>query len=93
MAQSEMEARRLAALLTEHGIAARVEGSGVHWHVDVGPVNGRSVRVNCFWYERGIAALMLGMNAANARSSLRKVLAPYQGPEFLVTINDGHTCH
>lgn len=91
MAQNEKEARRLAARLTEHGVAARVEGAGVHWDVDAGPVNGRTVRLTCFWYERGISALMVGGNMANARSRLRRLVAPYEGPEFLVTIKDGST--
>ena len=62
MRQNQSAARRLAASLSALGMAARVQGGGVHWRVDVAPVDGRSLHINCFWYDRLPAALMLGMN-------------------------------
>jgi hypothetical protein len=39
------------------------------------------------WYDRQIAALMLGMNPGNARSRLHQTRSPYEGPEYAVTLN------
>lgn len=78
-------------MLSTAGIRARASGGGVHWHVDIEPEAPRSLRVHCFWYERAIAALMLGMNPSNARSALRTPPAPYEGPEYFVIVRDGET--
>jgi hypothetical protein len=88
MDRKESEARRLAASLTVQGFAAAVDGVDHNWHVDVGPVGGRSLRVTCFWYDRELGALMLGMNPANARSALRVKCrsAPYRGREFAIDL-------
>jgi len=92
MWQEKALARRLVAGLTARGVAAQAEGAGVHWHVTVAPVNGRSLQVNCFWYRRGLSGLLLGMNSANARSQLRPPpTAAYAGPEFEVMLEDGGT--
>jgi len=89
MAENEVAANALVAQLRKIGIDARVAGAGVHWHVDVGPVASRTLRVHCFWYERVISGLMLGMNPANSRSTLSNTRQPYEGPEYLVVLQDG----
>src|SRR5262245_60455968 len=86
---NETEARRLSASLAEVGVVARVEGAGVHWRVDVDPADGRSLRIHCFWHERQISALMLGMNPSNQRSRLRATHEPYEGPEFVIELHGG----
>lgn len=75
--------------LTAAGIGASVEGAGVHWNVNAAPVGTRSMRIACFWYERTISGLLLGMNPSNARSSLRTKRVPYEGPEYLVALLEG----
>jgi hypothetical protein len=88
----EAAARRLASDLHASGLACRVEG-GVHWHVELEPINHRSVRVHCFWYKKAAHALMLGMNPANRGSALRKQGGPREGAEFLVTLKtNGVAC-
>jgi hypothetical protein len=92
MELNESEARRLVASLTARGVSARVEGVGVHWRVDVAAVEGRSVCVTCYWYEREEYGFVLGMNSANARSRLCNTSSdPYEGPEFDVTLEAGGT--
>src|SRR5688572_28804438 len=86
MRQEELRAKWLAARLRLRGIDARVKGAGVHWRVDVRSTTDRSARVDCFWYERKISALMLGLNPANARSGLQAPAVPRQGPEYLVGV-------
>ena len=73
-------ANDLVKRLARAGIRGRVAGEGVHWHVDVDAAGTRAVTVHCFWYDRGIHGLMLGLNPANARSRLRAARAPYEGP-------------
>jgi hypothetical protein len=89
MVENEAAAHALADQLRTIGIDARVGGAGVHWQVDVGPVASRAVRVHCFWYERAISGLALGMNAANSRSRLHGARLPYEGAEYLVILQDG----
>lgn len=93
MKPEESQARRLEASLTAEGFVASADGSGVHWHVDVARVNGRSLRVSCFWYAPAHAALLLGMNRANDRSELRVTCdaPPYEGPEFLINFHDARS--
>ncbi|AKF08376.1 hypothetical protein DB32_005525 [Sandaracinus amylolyticus] len=81
-------ARALAEQLAAAGIDASVRGEGVHRRVVSTPVEGRSVLVHCFWYERAIAGRMIGLNPANARSRLHAPCAPYEGPEYLVIVRD-----
>lgn len=86
MRQNEAAARDVAAALRTLGIEARVEGGGVHWHLEAGPVEARSLVVHCFWYERAFSGLLMGINPANARSGLCVPREPYEGPEFLVKL-------
>lgn len=89
MRTQERLAAELVELLKTSGVDARAAGRGVHWHVDAGAAEGRSLRVHCFWYGRELGALLLGMNPANARSQLgRGAAATYEGPEFLVSLLD-----
>ena len=88
MQQNEEEARQRAENLAKLGVSAEVEGGGVNWHVDVSPVNDRSLRVHCFWYERVLSGVMLGVNPANSRSRLQPLREPYEGPEFYVIVKD-----
>jgi hypothetical protein len=89
MEKNERAAHALVEKLGRAGIDAHVSGTGVHWHVDVGPAGGRTLLVHCFWYDRAISGLMLGMNPVNARSRLQSARTPYDGPEYLVTLSDG----
>jgi hypothetical protein len=82
-------ANDLVKRLARAGIRGRVAGEGVHWHVDVDAAGTRAVTVHCFWYDRGIHGLMLGLNPANARSQLRAARAPYEGPEYYTIVRDG----
>lgn len=86
MRENEAAAHRLAADLHAAELACRVDGGGVHWNVELEPVNNRSVHVACFWYEKAHHALMLGMNPGNRRSALRKEQAPREGAEFYVVL-------
>ena len=88
MEPNQRMAEDLAARLGAAGIRGRVEGGGVHWQVDAGPVGTRSVVLHCFWYDRAFSGLMLGINLANARSRLRAERAPHEGPEYLVVVRD-----
>lgn len=84
--ENEAAAHRLASDLRASGLVCRVKGGGVHWNVELEPVNNRSVHVACFWYEKTVHALMLGMNPANRRSALRKIGVPREGAEFYVVL-------
>jgi hypothetical protein len=86
MVENEAMAHELVSRLRSADLAARATGGGVHWQVDVGPMASRSVRVHCFWYERALSGIVIGMNPANARSRLRGVPVPYEGPEYLVIL-------
>jgi hypothetical protein len=88
MLKNELRAKVLAAGLRVRGIDARVKGRGVHWQVAVRSAGGRSARVYCYWYERAISALMVGMNPANSRSRLRAPVTPYEGPEYQVVVDE-----
>src|SRR4029079_10786181 len=88
MEPNQRMAEDLAARPGAAGIRGRVEGGGVHWQVDAGPVGTRSVVLHCFWYDRAFSGLMLGINLANARSRLRAERAPHEGPEYLVVVRD-----
>lgn len=78
-----------------HELLGRLNAEGVRaeakQHGEVEAVRGeRSFRVSCFWYERVMHGLMLGMNPGNARSALRGAMRePYEGPEYFVTLRDG----
>jgi hypothetical protein len=85
----ETLAHALVDALAEVGVAARATGRGVHWHVDAGAADARSMRVHCFWYGRELAGLFLGMNPAHARARPRPAGAPYEGPEYAVTLTEG----
>jgi hypothetical protein len=80
-------ARRLAVALRDAGFGAHVQGAGVNWDLRVSAPQ-RALRVHCFWYDRMISGLMLGTNPANARSRLRAAREPYEGPEYLVKLED-----
>lgn len=86
MRPQEATARDLVARLEGVGVSARALGEGVHWHVDVEGAQARTARIHCFWYERAVHGLMLGMNPSNGRSALGPEIAPYEGPEFLVSL-------
>lgn len=87
MRENEAAAHALVARLSSVGVNARVTGAGANCQVEVAQVASRSLRVHCFWYERGIAGLLLGMNPANSRSRLRSSRVPYEGPEYLVILH------
>jgi hypothetical protein len=87
-ADERRTAEDLAARLSRLGVPGRAAGAGVHWQVDVGPVGTRTMIVHCFWYDRAISGLMLGMNPSNARSHLRPARAPYEGPEYYAILRD-----
>jgi hypothetical protein len=96
VAPNQTQANALAAGLQNAGFEARVSGAGVHWQVDVTNVGdgganvSRSVRVHCFFCERAITGLLLGMNPSNARSQLgRAQPEPYEGPEYAITLQEG----
>lgn len=100
MRENEAAAHQLASSLRVSGIACRVQGGGVHWQVELDPTSGRSLRVHCFWYEKTMHALVLGMNPANRRSALRGKQTPREGAEFYVVLEadgervaDGRTSH
>lgn len=89
MEPNEASARALAAQLAAAGIDARVRGEGLHWDVDAGAVASRSMRIHCFWYDRAITGLFVGLNPANARSRLDPPRAPRpEGPEYMVVLRD-----
>jgi len=86
MSENEAAAHALVARLSSVGLGARVTGAGANCQVEVAPVGSRRMRVHCFWYERAITGLLLGMNPANSRSRLRSSRVPYEGPEYLVVL-------
>jgi hypothetical protein len=86
MRPNETMARALVADLGSAGVPARVEGAGVHWRVEVGPGGSRALLVHCFWYDWAPGGLALGLNPGNARSRLGDAPAPYEGPEYLVVL-------
>jgi hypothetical protein len=88
MEHNEIQAHKLFAKLTKAGISARIEGGGLHWNVEAASKDGRSLSVDCFWYERNIHGLILGMNPLNARSRLHKKQRPRQGAEFYVILKE-----
>lgn len=88
MRENEAMAHDLASRCRAAGLDARVSGAGVHWQVDVATAGGRAVRVHCFWYQRALAGLFLGMNTSNARRSAEPPPAPYEGPELMVLLLD-----
>jgi len=87
MRENEAIAHALVAQLATLGLAALVDGSGVHWSVEVAPVATRGLTVHCFWYECEVGALILGVNPANQRSQLRGAPQPYEGPEYDVILH------
>jgi hypothetical protein len=84
MRENEATAHQLAGALHAVGVDARVSGEGVHWKVDVAPQASRSLVVHCFWYERVMSGLFIGMNPANGRSRLRRAALPREGADYLV---------
>lgn len=76
MHESETIAQDLASKLRAAGFDANVVGGGVHWRVEARAGLERTLVVHCFWYERAVHELMLGMNPANACTSepLRQVM-------------------
>ena len=79
-------AQRLGGFTT-----VRVEGNGVHWHVNAGSAGERTVRIDCFHYDAGVSALMMGINPANARSGQQNVpsSAPRSGAEYFTQLFEG----
>jgi len=88
MRENETMAWELVAALRALGIESRVEGGGAHWSVEVAPIQSRALLIHCFWYERNISGLMLGINPANARSRLQAPPTFYEGPEYLVYLKE-----
>jgi hypothetical protein len=80
MGENEAAAQALAAQLGMEGIACRVIGRRVHWQVEVGSSASRLLRVHCFWYDRALSGLVLGMNLANARSRPGPARPTYAAP-------------
>jgi hypothetical protein len=98
MRENEVAAHALVARLSSVGVDARVTGAGANCQVEVAPVGSRRMRVHCFWYERAITGLLLGINPANSRSRLPGSRVSYEGSEYLVIlygddvrITDGRT--
>ncbi|HEX3010002.1 MAG TPA: hypothetical protein VHO90_20540, partial [Bacteroidales bacterium] len=90
MEHSEKEAYKLLKKLIKLKLPARIDGGGAHWSVEVGPNEGRSLSVDCIWYERSFRGLILGMNPSNARCQLCDKQKPRYGAEFyVVLISDG----
>jgi len=89
MEPNQRMAEDLAERLRAAGLRGRVDGGGVHWQVDAGPTGTRTVVVHCFWYDRAISGLMLGMNPGNARSRLNAARAPLEGPQYFAIVRDG----
>lgn len=87
MTEEEL-AHALVSQLKSAGVDARATGAGVHWHVDTVAVAFRTLRVHCFWCDREIAGLMLGMNPANARRRQSRTHVPYEGPEYAVKVHE-----
>lgn len=87
MRDEERVARQVVEQLRAIGIEAVAKGEGVHWRVTA-EVEGRSIVAHCFWYERAIRGLMLGMNPGNNRSSLRTPIESYEGLELAVDFVD-----
>jgi hypothetical protein len=83
MRENETMAFELVAALRAVGIESRAEG-GTQGSVDVAPVQSRALLIHCFWYDRNISGLMLGMNPANARGRQQTSGTVYEGPEYLV---------
>ncbi len=82
-------AQSLASALAATGVPARAEGQGVHWHVDAGPRHAKTVRVHCFNYDRGVSALIVGMNPANTRTGQRtETEPPREGAEYLTVLHE-----
>ncbi len=88
MRDEERVARDVAEQLRALGIEAVVKGEGVHWRITAGDADTRSIVAHCFWYERAISSLMLGMNPGNNRASLRAPIEPYEGLELAVDFVD-----
>jgi hypothetical protein len=90
MRDEERIARLLAESLSASCADSKVtiKGGGVHWNVQV-QRGVRTCAVNCFWYGAAVHGLMLGMNPANARFSMRPAIKPRHGAEYLVTFLDG----
>lgn len=88
MRDEERVAREVVEQLRAIGIEAVAKGEGVHWRVTAGDAAARSIVAHCFWYERAITGLVLGMNAGNHRSSLRAPITPYEGLELAVDFVD-----
>jgi hypothetical protein len=86
--KNETAARDLAAKLESTGISARVVGRGVHWRVETDAKQHRALVVHCFWYERTLSGLVLGMNPANARHALHRKVKPRIGVEYLVVVRE-----
>jgi hypothetical protein len=86
MTEKEDLARALLAELSSAAVEGRIDEKG--W-VAAGPVGSRSMRVYCMYVDGAVAGLFLGMNSANARTSLRTSPVVYEGPEYLVNVYDG----
>jgi hypothetical protein len=88
--KNEAAAHALVVALKVAGIEARAIGGGVHWQVEIASTTSRTLLIHCFWYERALSGLFLGMNPANSRSMLKSAQVPREGPEYLVVVkNDG----
>lgn len=84
--KNEAAAHSVVRQLAELGITATVAGSGLHWRIEVAAVRSRSIKAHCFWYESAITGLVLGINPANARASLRAAVTPYEGLELATAL-------
>jgi hypothetical protein len=94
MRDNKRAAHSLVEQLAVAGVTAHASGAGVNWQVDAAGSDGRRLRVHCFWYDRAISGLMLGMNPANARRCAGEpARAPYEGPEYFVQLTGPDAMH
>ena len=85
MGDEERIARELAGRLTARCVDSDVTiNGGGYWNVQARR-GVRTCAISCFWYDADRAGLMLGMNPANARFSMRPAIKRRQGAEYHVT--------
>lgn len=81
-------AASLVAELTRSGLLARAHNTFHDWTV-VCSAGSRTLEISCFMHGPRPGALLLGMNPANARSSLGARWAPLVGAEYSIYLKEG----
>lgn len=83
-------ARLLVRRLSEEGIDVplRVDGD-LEDRVEIGLDSSRWLGVDCFWYDRELHGLILGMNPANDRARLGRKREVPEGAEYKVSLHEG----